>query len=103
MIMKCLLIVLTHGFSTAHVTIERCVCIIPTIIYFVANGDSPAHGYNKKSHECDACKQILRPSHDGEKERERERDYCVPNQCQEDGTYRQEREINKDKNRTLIL
>ena len=77
MIMKCLLIVLTHGFSTAHVTIERCMCIIPTIIYFLSNNDSIAHGYNKKSHECDACKQVLRPSHDGKRERVKETTACL--------------------------
>ena len=39
------------------------MCINPITIYFLANADSSARGYHKKSHEYYACKQILRPSH----------------------------------------
>jgi hypothetical protein len=65
-------IVLTHGFSTGHVTVERCMRTIPTIIYLPINGDhSSAHGFNKKSHEYDTREQVLRPGHDYELGRER--------------------------------
>lgn len=67
-------------------------------IYFLSNGDSPAHGYNKKSHEYyETCEQVLRPGHDCWEERDTAAflSKMVVIGARE--------EVNKVRNRTLIL